>query len=82
MLLREVGRQPWAVYGELTTAAARSPVGSMTASLVLFCGVFLALAVADVALIVRYARRGPAGTDLGGAPGDGQPERPASSLAL
>ncbi|WP_169949105.1 cytochrome ubiquinol oxidase subunit I [Microbispora sp. H11081] len=81
-LLREVGRQPWLVYGELTTAAARSPVGSMTASLVLFCGVFLALAVADWALIARYARRGPADTDLGGSPSDGQADRPAASLAL
>ncbi|MEN3533913.1 cytochrome ubiquinol oxidase subunit I [Microbispora sp. ZYX-F-249] len=81
-LLREVGRQPWAVYGELTTAAARSHVGSMLTSLVLFGAVFLALAIADWALIIRYARRGPADTDLGGAPRDGHAERPATSLAL
>ncbi|MGW5266544.1 cytochrome ubiquinol oxidase subunit I [Microbispora sp. NPDC004025] len=81
-LLREVGRQPWAVYGELTTAAARSHVGSMLTSLVLFGSVFLALAIADWALITRYARRGPADTDLGGAPRDGHAERPATSLAL
>lgn len=60
-LIREVGRQPWAVYGVLTTEQAVSSVdaGTLLASFVAFTAVLVALAVVDYWLIARYARRGP-----------------------
>ncbi|MFI6291324.1 cytochrome ubiquinol oxidase subunit I [Nonomuraea sp. NPDC050790] len=67
-VVREVGRQPWVVYGELTTAEALSPgvgYGAMLASLLSFALVLGALAVADWTLIARHARRGPEPAHLG-----------------
>ncbi|MEU5691523.1 cytochrome ubiquinol oxidase subunit I [Actinosynnema sp. NPDC020468] len=60
-LLRELGRQPWLVYGLLRTEDALSPVdaGGMLTSLIAFAGVFLVLAVADWVVIARLAARGP-----------------------
>jgi cytochrome d ubiquinol oxidase subunit I len=60
-LFREVGRQPWLVYGLLRTEDAMSPVSAngMLVSLVAFTAVFAVLAVVDWALISRLARRGP-----------------------
>ncbi|MEO6091078.1 MAG: cytochrome ubiquinol oxidase subunit I [Umezawaea sp.] len=74
-VVREVGRQPWLVYGLLRTEDALSPVsaGGMLASFIAFTGVFAVLAVADWLLISRIARRGP------------EPEsapEPVSALAL
>ncbi|MFD9739912.1 cytochrome ubiquinol oxidase subunit I [Umezawaea sp. NPDC059074] len=74
-VVREVGRQPWLVYGLLRTEDAMSPVSatSMLISFLAFTGVFAALAVADWVLISRIARRGP------------EPEtapQPVSALAL
>ncbi|NUR87775.1 MAG: cytochrome ubiquinol oxidase subunit I [Nonomuraea sp.] len=67
-LVREVGRQPWAVYGELLTTQARSPVspGVVLGSLVGFSTLLAALAIANWSLIARYVHRGPRDTDLGG----------------
>ncbi|PZF79435.1 cytochrome ubiquinol oxidase subunit I [Jiangella anatolica] len=60
-LLREVGRQPWVVYGELTTADAVSSHSAATVltSLLVFGALFATLAVLDWWLIARLARRGP-----------------------
>jgi cytochrome bd ubiquinol oxidase subunit I len=60
-LFREIGRQPWLVYGLLRTEDAVSHVSaaSMTASLITFSALFLLLAVTDWALIARAVRRGP-----------------------
>ncbi|MFW5418777.1 cytochrome ubiquinol oxidase subunit I [Nocardiopsis sp. CNT-189] len=66
-LFREIGRQPWLVYGELTVAEAVSDVSpaAVLVSLVLFSTVLGALAVADWVLIARSAHRGPEGVRLG-----------------
>jgi cytochrome d ubiquinol oxidase subunit I len=60
-LVREVGRQPWAIYGVQRTGEAGSPTGAATVltSLVLFTAVYLALAVVDYRLIAKTARQGP-----------------------
>jgi cytochrome bd ubiquinol oxidase subunit I len=60
-LVREVGRQPWAVYGVLKTADAVSnvDVGAVGASLVGFTVLLVGLALVDWWLIARHARRGP-----------------------
>jgi cytochrome bd ubiquinol oxidase subunit I len=65
---REVGRQPWAVYGKLTVADAMTPgltEGAVTGSLIGFAAVLGLLAVVDYALIARAVRRGPARVALG-----------------
>lgn len=84
-LLREVGRQPWVVYGELTVDDAVAPHSAATVatSLAVFGTLFVVLAVIDWWLIARLARRGPHGMalgsdvagdeDAGGDDGDGFP---------
>jgi cytochrome d ubiquinol oxidase subunit I len=60
-LVRELGRQPWTVYGVERTSAAASGAGAGTVllSLVGFTASYLVLAVLDYVLIARAARRGP-----------------------
>ncbi|MDH2429578.1 cytochrome ubiquinol oxidase subunit I [Sphaerisporangium sp. TRM90804] len=82
-LAREVGRQPWLVYGELSVADAMSPgltPGMITFSFVAFVGVLGMLAVVDYLLIARAVRRGPGQVALG-ARGDAD-HAPAPALAL
>ncbi|ALG08548.1 cytochrome ubiquinol oxidase subunit I [Kibdelosporangium phytohabitans] len=66
-LFREIGRQPWIVYGELTVDQAVSHVSAATmwTSLVAFLAVLVALAVANWWLIARFVRRGPDGVHIG-----------------
>jgi cytochrome d ubiquinol oxidase subunit I len=77
-LFREVGRQPWAVYGMLRTSDAVSQLSRTTvaASLIGFTALLLTLAVVDWWLLARYARRGPEDVPLGAPP---RPE-PAAEL--
>ncbi|NMO88226.1 cytochrome ubiquinol oxidase subunit I [Actinomycetospora sp. TBRC 11914] len=61
-IFTETGRQPWVVYGQMTTASGVSPsVGPWTVatSLIVFTVLYGVLAVVEVGLLVRYARRGP-----------------------
>ncbi|HEX7112961.1 MAG TPA: cytochrome ubiquinol oxidase subunit I, partial [Mizugakiibacter sp.] len=65
-IVAEYGRQPWAIEGVLPTALG---VSSVTASQVLFSlGGFVlfytALAVVDVMLMLKYARKGPDGLGM------------------
>ncbi|MDT0305183.1 cytochrome ubiquinol oxidase subunit I [Streptomonospora wellingtoniae] len=80
-VVRELGRQPWMVYGELTVADAVSPVPAETLALSLtaFTIVVGLLTVTDHVLIARSAARGPADVVLG-APAAGA-EMPAPSPA-
>ncbi|RGA03749.1 cytochrome ubiquinol oxidase subunit I [Microbispora triticiradicis] len=67
-LTREVGRQPWLVYGKLSVADALTPgltPAAITASFAAFAGVLGLLAVVDWALIIRAVRRGPGEVALG-----------------
>lgn len=62
-LLTEMGRQPWVVYGFLKTENAASPAvsaGMVLTSLILFTLVYAGLIVADVYLLRKFARKGPA----------------------
>ncbi|NEE02539.1 cytochrome ubiquinol oxidase subunit I [Phytoactinopolyspora halotolerans] len=81
-LLREVGRQPWAVYGELTVADAVSPrgAGAVLASLLVLGTVIAVLAALDWWLIARLARRGPEHAVLG-SPFGGSVERTPEAAA-
>ena len=60
-MVREIGRQPWVVYGLLKTSDAVSKLdaGTLRASLLGFGGLLVALALVDWWLIARHARRGP-----------------------
>ncbi|MFL5588297.1 MAG: cytochrome ubiquinol oxidase subunit I [Ktedonobacteraceae bacterium] len=57
----ETGRQPYVVYGKLTTAAAVSPLapGLVVASLTAFILIYLTLLTLYIAYLVRTIRRGP-----------------------
>ncbi|MEV6984781.1 cytochrome ubiquinol oxidase subunit I [Sphaerisporangium sp. NPDC051017] len=82
-LAREIGRQPWLVFGRLRVADAISPgltTGMVTFSFIAFVGVLGLLAVVDYLLIARAVRRGPDQVALGAAePAD---PSPAPALAL
>ncbi|MEU8361291.1 cytochrome ubiquinol oxidase subunit I [Nonomuraea sp. NPDC048882] len=71
-IFREMGRQPWAVYGLLRTSEAMSPVtaGQLQFSLIAFCTVFGVLIAVNTWLLARHARRGPAAVALGDRPID------------
>ena len=58
----EIGRQPWLVYGVLTTAQAAGPVPApkIALTLAIYLTLYLALTVAYVATVFRLARRGAA----------------------
>ncbi len=61
-LLTETGRQPWVVVGVLKTLDAVSPnitVGMVLTSLIVFTLLYGALMVADVFLLVKFAKAGP-----------------------
>jgi cytochrome d ubiquinol oxidase subunit I len=69
-ILTEMGRQPWIVYGLMKTDAGFSPnitPGLVLASLIIFTLLYALLMVADVYLLTKYAKAGPAATDGHGA---------------
>ncbi len=61
-ILTEMGRQPWVVYTKFKTAEAISPnmtTGMVLTSLIGYTLVYGVLMVADVYLLVKYAKAGP-----------------------
>jgi cytochrome d ubiquinol oxidase subunit I len=61
-IFTEVGRQPWAVFGVLATRQSVSPTvgaGTVATSLIVLTLLYAVLAVIEVGLMVRTARRGP-----------------------
>jgi cytochrome d ubiquinol oxidase subunit I len=61
-IFTEMGRQPWSVFGVLTTADSVSPTvsaGTVLTSLIVFTVLYGALAIVDGMLMVRYAKAGP-----------------------
>jgi cytochrome d ubiquinol oxidase subunit I len=62
-IVAEVGRQPWIVYGLLKTSDAVSTavsLGQVVASLLGFTALYGSLAILDIYLLAKVARRGPA----------------------
>ncbi|MFB9235138.1 cytochrome ubiquinol oxidase subunit I [Plantactinospora siamensis] len=76
-MLREAGRQPWAVYEVLTVRDAVSPMSAtaMGTSLTVFTILFVVLVLLDWALIARVAVRGPRDSAFGAslAEAEGEP---------
>ncbi len=67
-IVTEMGRQPWIVQGLLKTQDAMSPnlsSGMILFTLIGFIAIYAALMVADVYLLVRFAKAGPDATDRG-----------------
>jgi cytochrome bd ubiquinol oxidase subunit I len=85
-LFREIGRQPFVVYGLLRTEDAVTDTSGavMLTSFVGFTVLLLGLAVADWVLLARVAHRGTADPALGRRPDEPLPEpadRPEPALA-
>ena len=60
--MTEVGRQPWTVFGLMTTADAVSPnvsAGTVLFSIIMYTLIFTILAGVTVYLMVREIKRGP-----------------------
>lgn len=70
-MVAEVGRQPWIVYGLMKTADGVSPIslGQIWFSLGSLVAFYMILLIADVYLLVKYAKKGPEGVSdaMGGA---------------
>ncbi|MBN3852192.1 cytochrome ubiquinol oxidase subunit I [Paraburkholderia sp. Ac-20340] len=60
-IVREVGRQPWVVYGLLRTdhAASAIPAGAITGSMIMFAGFFVVLITSFFVFARRWLRNGP-----------------------
>ncbi|MDQ7910040.1 cytochrome ubiquinol oxidase subunit I [Phytohabitans sp. ZYX-F-186] len=85
-LFREIGRQPWTVYGLLPTedAVTQTSGAVLLTSFVGFTVLLLGLAVADWLLLARVAHRGTADPALGRRPDEPVPQpadRPDPVLA-
>ncbi|MFF7180914.1 cytochrome ubiquinol oxidase subunit I [Streptomyces sp. NPDC008121] len=81
-VFREAGRQPWVVYGLLTTEDAVSDLSptSMRVSLAVFTILFALLVVLNAWLLARHARRGPVDSGLGHDDRTASPEEQAAAL--
>ncbi|MBB5907093.1 cytochrome ubiquinol oxidase subunit I [Actinoalloteichus hymeniacidonis] len=71
-VFREVGRQPWVVYGLLRVEEAVSPIssGAMRGSLIVFSVLFGLLVLVNYWLLARQAARGPDAVTLGSVPAE------------
>jgi cytochrome d ubiquinol oxidase subunit I len=81
-IVAEYGRQPWSIEGVLPTALGVSSVttGQVWTSLGGFVLFYTALAVIDVVLMVKFARKGPDGLGLW-PPGQPSPAPAATTIA-
>jgi cytochrome d ubiquinol oxidase subunit I len=61
-VVREVGRQPWVIYGLLRThdAASMLPASTVEASLVMYALIYTSLLTAFLVFTLRLLGRGPA----------------------
>ena len=60
-IFTEMGRQPWVVFGLMTTSSAVSPgvsVGEALTSVVTLTLLYAVLAVIEVGLMLKYVRQG------------------------
>lgn len=60
-IIREVGRQPWIIYGQMRTAQASSllPAGAVLSSLAMYASIYLALSGTFLFFAWRIIRKGP-----------------------
>jgi cytochrome d ubiquinol oxidase subunit I len=81
-LVREIGRQPWVIYGVLRTPDGLSGIGTaqVALSLAVFSVIVLALAVTNWVLLARLAGRGPDAVVLGAELGDREDDADESPI--
>jgi cytochrome d ubiquinol oxidase subunit I len=84
-VVTEVGRQPWTIYGELTTAASASPIETpaVTTSLLAFIVVYFIIFGAGTFYLIRLMGKTPEGgeeEELGPIRTSGITPGPAKSL--
>jgi cytochrome bd ubiquinol oxidase subunit I len=76
-IFTEMGRQPWSVFGVLTTRDSVSPTvgaGTLWISLIVLTALYAVLAVIEVGLMMRTARSGPEPeTDAASSEDDNEP---------
>lgn len=65
--MTEFGRQPWAIQDVLPTAAANSALtaGQLWFSILLICGLYTLFLIAEVYLMIKFARLGPSSLHTG-----------------
>ena len=81
-IFTEVGRQPWAVFGLMTTEQAVSPgvsTAEVLTSLILLTAVYGVLAFVEVRLLLTYIARG---AEQLPEPSDDDPHDPDRPLAF
>ena len=78
-LVTEIGRQPYLVYGFLTTAEAAStvPAGAIAATLIGYALIYALLLVSYMVVITQLARKESDGTAPGLAPTGAVPDQVA-----
>ncbi len=82
-IFTEMGRQPWSVFGVLATRKSVSPTvgaGTILTSLIVLTLLYAVLAVVEVGLTVRAARRGPG--DRSDRPGSEPPPDAEAGLGF
>ncbi|MEX3693656.1 cytochrome ubiquinol oxidase subunit I [Paraburkholderia sp. BR14263] len=79
-IVREVGRQPWLVYGLLRTSQSASaiPAGAISGSMIMFAAFYVILITSFFVFARRWLRRGP---DLGLMP-PAEPARQSAAHAV
>ena len=78
-IFTEMGRQPWVVFGLMTTANGVSPsvgAGLVATSLITFTLLYAALAVVEVGLLVKTIRQGLPDVADSTPPDGGDADRP------
>jgi len=79
-LFTEMGRQPWVVFSQMFTRDGVSPLvgpGYVWTSMIVLTLLYLALAIVEVGLIIRYAKAGPPETEAEAKAPIEPPERDA-----
>lgn len=67
-MMAEIGRQPWVVFGLQKVNEAVSPnvsAGEIWITIIGFTIIYVLLAAADLFLMAKYAKQGPAPIDTG-----------------
>jgi len=78
-IFTEIGRQPWIVYGLMTTASGVSPrvsAGEVLTSMIVYTLVYAVLAVIEVKLFLTYVKRGADPFEEPKAPSDQDEDAP------
>jgi cytochrome d ubiquinol oxidase subunit I len=78
-IVREVGRQPWVVYGLLRTSEAASAVsrGAVSGSIAMFIGFYVVLLITFAVFARKWLRQGP---DLSAMPPECAPDGVARAV--